>query len=125
MASWALETTREPARALVRSVAALVLAIAVSSVLWIGHIGAAMLTIFWAFVLMGPVLAWPLTWGPLLGRGSAGIGVLLLILPGYFTNTTPGETALMIGLSVPFFLIAILFMVPQHLVGLFQSVIRR
>ena len=77
MASWALETTREPARALVRSVAGLVLAIAASSFFWMGHPGSAILTVFRALVLTGPVLAWPLTWGPLLGRGSAGRSVAL------------------------------------------------
>jgi hypothetical protein len=125
MASWLLETTREPARALVRGVAGALLAAAVSSFFWAGHLGLAILTVFWALVLMGPVLAWPLTWGPLLGRGSFAIGVLLVILPGYFTNNTAGDTALMIGLSIPFFLIGVLFMVPQHIVGLAHSLIRR
>jgi hypothetical protein len=125
MTSWVMGTTREPARRFVRWVAGILVAAAFSASLWAGHIGITLLTLFWSLVLMGPVLAWPLTWGPLLGRGSAAIGVLLLILPGYFTNTTPGETALMIGISIPFFLIAILFMVPQHLVGLVQTFIRR
>lgn len=128
MASWLLETTREPARALVRCVAGSVLAIAASGFFFFDHLGSAFVTLFWALLLMGPVLAWPLTWGPLLGRGSAGIGVLLVILPGYLGNgrgAPLGETALMITASIPFFLIALLLSVPQHLVALVQSLVRR
>lgn len=128
MHSWLIGTTREPARALLRGMAGLVLATAASGVFWFDHIGSAFVTIFWALVLMGPVLAWPLTWGPLLGRGSAGIGVLLVILPAYLGSgrgAPPGETALLIAWSVPFFLLAAVLSFPQALIGLVQALIRR
>ena len=128
MTDWVMETSREPARRFVRCVAVVVIAVAVLASLWAAHIGITLLTLFWSFLLMGPVLAWPLTWGPLLGRGSAAIGVLLVILPGYLGNghgAPPGETAIMIAASIPFFLIGFILMVPQHLVGLVQTLIRR
>jgi hypothetical protein len=125
MTAWLMGTSREPARRFVRWVAGSVIAVAVIASLWAAHVGVTLLTLFWAFVLMGPVLAWPLTWGPLLGRGSLGIAVILCLLPGYFKNSTLEETALMIAASVPFFLLGVLLSVPQHLVGLVQSLIRR
>ncbi|MBI1253481.1 MAG: hypothetical protein GC196_03950 [Hyphomonas sp.] len=127
MTSFAVGTTREPARRLVRWVAGIVVAAAFIASLWAAHIGITLLTMFWALVLMGPVLAWPLTWGPLLGRGSMGIGVLLVILPGHLGGggASGGETAFMIALSIPFFLIAIPLSFPQHFVGLVLSLIRR
>lgn len=120
-----METSREPARRLVRGVAITVIAVAVLASLWAAHIGVTLLTLFWSFLLMGPVLAWPLTWGPLMGRGSMGIGVLLIILTQSLGNVTPGETILMIAASIPFFLLGLILMVPQHLVGLVQTLIRR
>ncbi len=128
MTSWLLGTSREPARRLVRWVAGSVIAAAFIASLWAAHVGITLLTLFWALLLMGPALAWPLTWGPLIGRGSAAIGVVLVILPGYLGNghgASPGETAIMIAVSIPFFLIGLILMVPQHLVGLVQSLIRR
>lgn len=128
MTAWLMGTSREPARRLVRWVAGIVVAAAFVASLWSAHIGVILLTLFWALLLMGPVLAWPLTWGPLVGRGSFGIAVILVILPGYLGNgggASLEETAIMYGLSAPFFLVGVLLSVPQHLVGLVQSVIRR
>jgi hypothetical protein len=125
MTDWLMETSREPARRLVRGVAISVIAVAVLASLWAAHIGVTLLTLFWSFLLMGPVLAWPLTWGPLMGRGSMGVGALLIILTQSLGNVTPGETILMIAASIPFFLLGLILMVPQHLVGLVQTLIRR
>lgn len=125
MADWLLETSREPARRFVRGVAGAVIAVAFLASLWASHIGVTLLTLFWSFLLMGPVLAWPLTWGPLLGRGSMAVGVLLIILTQSLRNVTLGETAMMIAASIPVFLLGLILMVPQHLIGLVQSVIRR
>ncbi|WP_291199526.1 hypothetical protein [Hyphomonas sp.] len=128
MTAWLLGTSREPARRLVRWVASIVVAAAFITSLWAAHIGVTLLTLFWALVLMGPMLAWPLTWGPLLGRGSLGIAVLLIILPGYLGNghgATLGETVMMYGASIPFFLLGVVLSVPQLLIGLVQSLIRR
>jgi hypothetical protein len=125
MTDWMSETSREPARRFVRCVAGAVIAAAFLASLWAAHIGVTLLTLFWSCLLMGPALAWPLTWGPLIGRGILAIGVPLIILTQSLRNVTPGETAIMIAASIPFFLIAILFMVPQHLIGLFQSLVRR
>jgi len=125
MTSWITGTTREPARRLVRSVAGIVVAVAVIASLWAAHVGIKLLTLFWALLLMGPVLAWPLTWGPLLGRGSLAVAVILCLLPGYLTNSTLEETALAIAASIPFFVLGVLLSVPQHLIGLVQSLIRR
>ncbi len=125
MTSWIMGTTREPARRLVRTVASIVVAVAVIASLWAAHVGITLLTLFWALLLMGPVLAWPLTWGPLLGRGSLAVAVILCLLPGYLTNSTLEETALTIAASIPFFVLGVLLSVPQHLIGLVQSLIRR
>jgi len=128
MTAWLMGTSREPARRLVRWVAGIVVAAAFIASLWAAHIGVTLLTLFWALVLLGPVLAWPLTWGPLLGRGSLGIAALLVILPGYLGNgrgATLGETAIMYGASIPFFLLGVVLLLPQHLIGLVQSLIRR
>lgn len=121
-------TTREPARALVRAVAGFFIAAALSSFVWFGHIGLGLLTTFWALVLFGPVLAWPLTWGPLLGRGSLAVGAICLILPGYLGNgsgASPGETAVLIAVSIPFFVLAALLSFPQALVALVRYLVHR
>jgi hypothetical protein len=118
-------TSREPARRFVRWVAGTVVAAAFIASLLAAHIGVTLLVLFWALLLMGPVLAWPLTWGPLLGRGSVAIGVLLVILPVYLRSGSPGETALFIAASVPFFLFSILMLFPQDLVRLVQGLLRR
>jgi len=125
MTEWLMGTSREPARRLVRWVAGSVVAASVIASLLAAHIGVTLLVLFWALLLMGPVLAWPLTWGPLLGRGSVAIGVLLVILPGYLRSGSPGETALFIAASVPFFLFSILMLFPQDLVRLAQGLLRR
>jgi hypothetical protein len=125
MTDWLMGTSREPARRLVRWVAGIVVAAAFIASLWAAHIGITLLTMFWALLLMGPVLAWPLTWGPLLGRGSVSVGVILVILPGYLRSDSPGETALFIAASVPFFVFSILMFFPQYLVRLAQGLIRR
>lgn len=125
MTDWLTGTSREPARRLIRWVAGTVVAAAFIASLWAAHIGVTFLVLFWALLLMGPVLAWPLTWGPLLGRGSVSIGVLLVILPGYLRSSSPGETALFIAASVPFFLFSILMLFPQDLVRLVQGLLRR
>jgi len=125
MTEWLMGTSREPARRLVRWVAGSVVAASFIASLLAAHIGVTLLVLFWALLLMGPVLAWPLTWGPLLGRGSVAIGVLLVILPGYLRSGSPGETALFIAASVPFFLFSILMLFPQDLVRLVQGLLRR
>ena len=125
MTEWLMGTSREPARRLVRWVAGSVVAASFIASLLAAHIGVTLLVLFWALLLMGPVLAWPLTWGPLLGRGSVAIGVLLVILPVYLRSGSPGETALFIAASVPFFLFSILMLFPQDLVRLVQGLLRR